>query len=156
MKVPEAFWVQVDRSGGPDACWPWTGPIRNQKGYGKFRVDGKDHVAHQWLLGELRGVPLVWPHEIARHCCDNPPCCNPAHLLTGTVADNVADAIARSGHPAAARRAQTHCKRGHEFTPANTFVSTGRRYCKVCHSSRTAAAHRRRRERIAQARVPCP
>ncbi len=30
-----------------------------------------------------------------RHTCDNPPCCNPAHLLIGTAADNTHDAIER-------------------------------------------------------------
>src|SRR6185312_561373 len=29
------FWDRVDRSGGPDACWPWTGAI-NKSGYGSF------------------------------------------------------------------------------------------------------------------------
>lgn len=33
--------------------------------------------------------------EVVRHACDNPPCCNPLHLLGGTHADNVADKIRR-------------------------------------------------------------
>jgi hypothetical protein len=32
---------------------------------------------------------------IIRHKCDNPPCCNPNHMILGTVADNTADAIDR-------------------------------------------------------------
>lgn len=33
---------------------------------------------------------------VIRHSCDNPPCTNPAHLLVGTHADNVADRVTRS------------------------------------------------------------
>lgn len=32
--------------------------------------------------------------EIRHYVCNNPICCNPAHLLPGTSADNKADAIA--------------------------------------------------------------
>jgi hypothetical protein len=37
-----------------------------------------------------------WP-VVCRHTCDNPPCCNPGHLLDGTQADNLADARERGG-----------------------------------------------------------
>lgn len=34
-----------------------------------------------------------WP-EIAMHLCNNPPCCNPAHLRNGTQLENVQYAAA--------------------------------------------------------------
>jgi hypothetical protein len=44
---------------------------------------------------------------------------------------------------AARRRAQTHCKRGHEFTPENTFIrANGWRMCRTCHNDRNWYAAR--------------
>lgn len=34
------------------------------------------------------------------------------------------------------RRQRTHCKRGHEFTPANTRTYRGDRYCRACDRDR--------------------
>lgn len=43
------------------------------------------------------------------------------------------------------RKSGTHCAKGHEFTPENTYVhaKTGNRYCKTC---RTAWAKMRKQE----------
>lgn len=44
-----------------------------------------------------------------------------------------------------ARKAQTHCKRGHEFTAENTYLSTnGTRHCREC-----SRMHDRKRNRDA-------
>src|SRR6266404_341365 len=42
---------------GPDECWPWTGPKRNDKGYGQAFVRGRREVAHR-LAYELVNGPV--------------------------------------------------------------------------------------------------
>lgn len=83
----DRFNEKVDRSGGPDACWPWT-KARNEAGYGVIRVGGRNRRAHRVAVF---GEDDPGPDVKVRHSCDNPPCCNPAHLLPGTAAQNVAD-----------------------------------------------------------------
>lgn len=81
----------------PDACWPWSGASL-PRGYGKITdVAGRTLLAHRvaWELehGEIPAGMLVLHH------CDNPRCCNPAHLYVGTYADNSADALSRGRMP---------------------------------------------------------
>ena len=80
---------RVDRSSTPDQCWPWTGPTLRD-GYGQFNVGGTSYRAHR-VAWELTNGPIPDGLEVL-HACDNPPCCNPAHLSVGTHAENVADA----------------------------------------------------------------
>lgn len=86
-RLAARFWSHVDQSGGPDACWPWLG-ARNEDGYGLVskRTYG-DQRAHRVALACKLGRPVLLG-LYALHACDNPPCCNPAHLHEGTAADN--------------------------------------------------------------------
>ena len=87
----ERFWKRVDRL-GPNDCWNWLGS-RTPRGYGVTRLWGPERRfmigAHRvaWLLenGSLPSGRYVCHH------CDNPPCCNPAHLFLGTPKDNLDD-----------------------------------------------------------------
>jgi hypothetical protein len=103
------FWRRVDRSGGPDACWPWLG-CRGKYGHGQVKVSGRKHVAHR-VAYKLSGYEL--PDElILRHTCNNGWCCNPKHHVPGTHQDNVADRVAagRSATGEHNGRAKLNCE----------------------------------------------
>lgn len=90
----QRYEAKVDRSGGPDACHPWTA-ARNKAGYGLFCHDGET-LAGRWAYKHYAG-PLKDGEHI-RHTCDNPPCQNPRHWFLGTPADNGADKVAKGRH----------------------------------------------------------
>lgn len=87
----QRFWNRVDRRSAGE-CWLWLGSINKaRRGYGQVWFQGKQHRSHRVAFFLTYGY---WP-TIARHRCDNPPCCNPTHLLNGTVQDNNADMISK-------------------------------------------------------------
>lgn len=88
----QRFWRKVDSSGGQAACWPWLA-CRDTFGHGRFRL-GKNRVMAHRLAYELATGQHIPEGAVVRHLCNNPTCCNPAHLAVGTHADNVADRVA--------------------------------------------------------------
>jgi hypothetical protein len=85
------FWSKI-RPAEPGACWVWTKEVNNM-GYGRFTTwqhGGRTRfLTHRLAYQLTTGLPLVG--VVLLHSCDNPPCCNPAHLTPGTQAQNVAD-----------------------------------------------------------------
>lgn len=86
--IDSDIWNRIDIR-GKDECWLYIRG-RFSKGYGSFRINGRDVHANRkvWELinGEIPKGMLVC------HKCDNPPCCNPNHLFLGTPSDNLIDA----------------------------------------------------------------
>lgn len=86
-----AFWSKVNIT-APHSCWEWMG-AKTTKGYGNVRVDGKYMKAHR-LAWELACFKIPDGYVIC-HACDNPSCCNPKHLMLGTIAANTLDMITK-------------------------------------------------------------
>ena len=81
------FWAYVDRSGGPDACWPWHGTRRGESDYGQFSWYGTACPSHRvsWMLHH----GLIIPYElVVDHLCEVKWCQNWDHLEPVTSAEN--------------------------------------------------------------------
>ena len=88
--IAERLARRVDRSAGPDACWPWLGMRIRGYGFIVATHHGKRVPAHRLAFEIAVGAPIPTGMSIC-HRCDNPPCCNPAHLFLGTQSDNARD-----------------------------------------------------------------
>jgi hypothetical protein len=84
------FWARIHVR-GPDDCWEWTRALSHGYGHCSW-ADGKVRQAHRIAYALTLGDPGAI--HVCHHC-DNPPCCNPAHLFLGTDADNVRDMHAK-------------------------------------------------------------
>lgn len=86
----DRFWIAVDRR-APTECWPWLRAV-NGRGYGLANHNGErgaHRVAYSLAVGPIpKGLMVL-------HECDNPPCCNPAHLKLGTNTLNTQDKLRR-------------------------------------------------------------
>jgi hypothetical protein len=83
-------------------CWTWTGGKRQRgRGYGSIGRGGRGGgslyphiVAYEMQFGPVpEGLELD-------HRCQNPPCCNPAHLEAVTKPINLGRGRHSSGRPA--------------------------------------------------------
>lgn len=115
----ERFWAKVDIR-GDDECWPWTAASSPDTDYGRFRLRGKVVYAHR-VAFELATGRSAYEGEVIMHSCDNPPCCNPAHLSPGSQAENLDDMRrkGRAGHQGGAVSDETET---HGLTVAETRI----------------------------------
>jgi hypothetical protein len=96
--LEDRFWSKVDKR-GPDDCWEWQAS-RYEKGYGFFRRRAHqagrkgDCIQSHRMTWELVHGPIPDGKQIL-HRCDNPPCCNPAHLFLGSHDANMKDMVSK-------------------------------------------------------------
>lgn len=96
------FWKKVDRSAGPSGCWLWTG-AKSGQGYGRFKVGKRLWSPHRLVAADHFGplpTTAAYHGAVVMHTCDNPQCCNPAHLKIGTAKSNARDMFAKGRAPA--------------------------------------------------------
>ncbi len=130
-KTPEeSFDARIAKA--DTGCWLWTGHI-GRNGYGVIGIGGRKLAkAHRFAYERFIG-PIPDGMQLD-HLCRVRHCVNPTHLEPVSNRENVI-----RGNEARPRALA--CKRGHLFTPKNTYVnpSSGRRECKAC---RVAALNR--------------
>lgn len=103
------FMSKIDKTA---TCWLWIGGL-DAYGYGQFDRHDKAHrVAYEMLVGPIPEGLVI------DHLCRVRRCVNPEHMEPVTHGENNLRGIG----PAAVHAAQTHCIRGHEFTPENTYI----------------------------------
>lgn len=96
----DGFWSRIAVAGDSE-CWPFQGGT-NRDGYGLAHLMGKKVLAHRAAKALADGPPCE-ESLVACHACDNPRCCNPAHIFWGTAADNNQDAKKKRRHAHGAR-----------------------------------------------------
>jgi hypothetical protein len=109
-------------------CWTYTGH-RQANGYGTVGIEqGVTRYVHRVVWEAL--VSPIPDGKVIDHLCRNRACCNPDHMRVTDTRGNVL-----AGYSAAAFAARrSHCAKGHEYTEANTRITTkGTRQCRACH-----------------------
>lgn len=90
----DRFLSLIDRSGGPESCWPWIG-VTTESGYGRFSFAGRGYQAHRLVCTLAHGDPPSVDSEACHSkSCTTRACCNPSHLRWDSHAGNMADVAA--------------------------------------------------------------
>lgn len=114
----------TDRSG----CWIWQRSV-NGSGYARANWNGRQVSVHRVTYELLRG-PIPDGLQLD-HLCRVRHCVNPWHCEPVTNRENSLRSTAPGGPGENFRK--THCPRGHEYSPENTYYRKGRlRECLAC------------------------
>lgn len=130
------FEAKVDRQEG--GCWVWVGALNNG-GYGRFRVDNREVLAHRWSYEHFVGEIPDGLH--IDHLCRTTACVNPEHLEPVTHRENVLRGIAGE------RMRTGVCGRGHDLTDPEVGYTTakGALGCRACNRELSNEGYHRRK-----------
>lgn len=123
----EKFYIPEPNTG----CWLWVGSYRGKYGQIKIKRNGisSHRISYMLHKGEIASGLCVC------HKCATPACVNPDHLFLGTYSENILDSY-KKGRKIEPKKYWTHCKWGHEFNEANTYIWKGYRACRKCNAER--------------------
>jgi hypothetical protein len=122
-----------------EGCHLWQRETNNN-GYGRFPIYRKNAririLAHRLAFFLANGYEPA-DKVVLRHTCDTPACCRADHLVIGTQADNLRDAMDRgrtnvdgltaqrdqsvAAFRARIERGEKHCFRCKQIKPLNAF-----------------------------------
>lgn len=87
------FWDKVNIHESTKECWEWEG-AKKPTGYGNVSFNGKHYISHRVAFELLNEF---YPKQfIVMHICDNRSCCNPHHLVLGTIKTNAIDMLIKN------------------------------------------------------------
>jgi hypothetical protein len=87
------FWARVQK-GAPDECWLFDG--KPGRRYRRINWGGRRNLSMSvHRLAYMLTYGSITEGMLICHRCDNPRCCNPAHLFEGTGADNMLDKVSK-------------------------------------------------------------
>jgi hypothetical protein len=117
---------------GECLVWTGTGTRSDGGGYGQVMIARQRYLVHR--LAYEQSIGPIPEGLTIDHLCRTKRCVRPDHLEPVSSREN----SLRGNNLCAQRARQTHCKRGHEFSPGNTYIvpSTGSRQCRACKGQR--------------------
>lgn len=123
---------------------------------GKSKIGETGTTTAHRMAYILTHGPVPVEHDVCHHC-DNPPCCNPAHLFDGSRSENMQDCVAK-GRRNIERQVRTYlanhplCPAGHAYDGEKD----GHRFCTECRRIRLGGTPERQRAYVAKPRKRKP
>ncbi len=126
-------------------CWVWNASLSTLLGYGRLSFRGVQTNASRisWMVFNNDFTAFGDKTVYIIHSCDNPPCCNPAHLRRGDAKLNVHDCIQRGRRYKANPKPPRICKCG-------AVVERFKKFCEAC---RVNSSKSKRKERYLRNRA---